>query len=48
MTGASYGDTETLDLKTASGLMKILHGGFRKRVLKEDEKAQQNSRFMMD
>ena len=49
VTGASYGDTETLDLKTASILMKILHGScFRKRVLIEDEKTQQNSRFTTD
>ena len=46
ITGATHGDFETLDFQIASGVMKILHWDFRRRIFIEEERAQQNSRFM--
>ena len=39
-------DFQTLDSIIASALMNILHEDFRKRVLIEEERGQQKSRFM--
>ena len=45
-TGTATGDFEMLDSKIVGGLMEIVHGDSCKKVFRQEENGQRNSRFM--